>query len=130
MPAEPRTLTIHDNPAREFRAVHESGIIAVIVVEYRGGGWWRAHFDEGGAPDSAAYISRSLSDTQRWAASTMEEQADTARADCAKICGTDGEDTSGNGTFACGVLSPHGISVTVTDGDGDDLTQDYYTNGM
>lgn len=128
MPTEPKTLTHHDNPAREFRAVHESGIAAVIVIEYRGGGWWRAYFDEGAAPDSPDYTSRSLADTQKWAASTMEEHADTARATCE--CGTDGADTTSNGTFACGVLNPHGISVSVLSGDGDDLTQDYYINGM
>lgn len=129
MPAEPKTLTIHDNPAREFRVANESDIVAVIEVEYRGGGWWRAYADNGG-PERPTYASRSLADTQRWAASTMEEQADTARSDCAEICGTDGEDTDGNGNFACGVMSPHGVAVSVLDGDGDDRTQDYYINGM
>jgi hypothetical protein len=130
MTAEPSTLTIHDNPARIFYVANEAQIIAEIEVEYRGGGWWRAQLDTG-APRREEYsASRSLSWVQRWAAATMEEQAEKARADCAKICGTDGEDTSGNGTFACGVMSPHGISITVSDGDGNDLTQDYLINGM
>ncbi len=129
MSAEPKTLTIHDNPARYFTVSNEVEEYARIEIEYQGGGWWRAWLDTGG-PDKPTYASRGLADVQRWAASTMEEQADTARAECAEICGTDGEDTTGNGTFACGVMSPHGISVSVLDGDGNDVTQDYYNNGM
>lgn len=132
MPAEPSTLTIHDNPARYFYVTNEVQEIARIEVVYRGGGWWSAFLSTGSTvdPDRDAYPSRSLRDVQKWAAATMEEQADKARAECAEKCGTDGEDTSGNGNFACGVMSPHGISVGVTDGDGNDLYQDYLTNGM
>jgi hypothetical protein len=126
MPSEPRTLTHLDNPARTFMVSNESDIIFTAAVEYRGGGWWCGYADTTDDPD--VYNSRSIADAQRWAATTMEEQADKARATCG--CGTDGEDTTGNGNFACGVLSPHGISVTVTDADGNDLTQDYYINGM
>lgn len=127
---EPRTLTYLDNPARYFYVGNETGEIASITVTYRGGGWWRAELDTGAPRDEDRYVSRSLADCQRWAAATMEEQADKARADCAKICGTDGEDVSGNGNFACGVLSPHGISVAVSDADGNDLTDDSHHNGM
>lgn len=36
------------------------------------------------------------------------------------LCGTDGlESHPGKGDFACGVLSPHGIHIQVTDGDRD-----------
>lgn len=129
MTAEPKTLTHHDNPARTFTVSTESDIAATIEIEYRGGGWWRAALDTGG-PHRPSYTSRWLSWVQQWAASTMEEQADRAREECAKICGTDGQDTDGNGNFACGVMSPHGISISVSDGDGNDVTQDYLINGM
>lgn len=128
---EPSTITYQDNPARYFEVSNETDIVATIEVEYRGGGWWRATLDDGGDPrkrPTAAY--RSLSDAQRWAAATMEEQANKARATCAEICGTDGQDISGNGNFACGVMSPHGVSIGVHDGDGNDVTQDYLINGM
>lgn len=125
---EPRTLTHLDNPARYFSVSNESDEIASVTVSYRGGGWWRATLDDGSPGKRAYYTARSLSDAQRWAASTMEEQADKARATCE--CGTDGSDTNGFGRFACGVMSPHGISVTVSDGPGNDLTQDYLINGM
>ncbi|MEZ0070081.1 hypothetical protein ABIA32_006133 [Streptacidiphilus sp. MAP12-20] len=46
------------------------------------------------------------------------------RAACAQICGTDGMDTNGNGAFACGVLSPHGIHVHIADADGNDRSTD------
>lgn len=129
MTAEPKTLTISDNPARYFYVTNESQEIVNIEVEYRGGGWWRATLDTGG-PDNPTTASRELSWVQKWAASTMEEQADKARAACAEECGTDGQDTSGHGNFACGVMSPHGISIGVADGDGNDRYQDYLTNGM
>jgi hypothetical protein len=130
MTSEPRTLTIHDNPARRFTVSNESGFVAEIDIEYRGGGWWRAELNDGGDPRKRErYTSRSLADVQRWAATTMEEQADKARATCS--CGTNGmDDPIGSGNFACGVLSPHGISVMVTDGDGTDVTQDYLINGF
>jgi hypothetical protein len=130
MSAEPSTLTVHDNPARYFSVSNEVDEVAAIEVTYRGGGWWRAQLNTG-APHAEEYsASRSLRDVQKWAAATMKEQADKAREDCAKICGTDGQDTTGNGTFACGVMSPHGVSVSVSDGDGNDVTQDYLINGM
>lgn len=137
MTAEPKTLTIHDNPARVFTVSNEVQIVAEIEIEYRGGGWWRAWLDneepiQPGDPSYPLYpnyVSRSLSDVQRWAVTTMEEQADKARATCE--CGTDGMDIpKGSGNFQCGVMSPHGISISVTDADGNDLTQDYYINGM
>lgn len=129
MPAEPRTLTIHDHPARTFMVGNEADIVATIKVEYRGGGWWCAQLDTGAPRDEEHFTTRSLADAQRWAASTMEEHADKARATCE--CGTDGSDDDRRpGDFACGVMSPHGISVTVTDADGNDVTQDYYINGM
>ncbi|WP_042379964.1 hypothetical protein [Streptacidiphilus melanogenes] len=46
------------------------------------------------------------------------------QAACAEICGTDGRDTNGNGAFACGVMSPHGIHVQVEDANGVDRTSD------
>lgn len=128
MPAEPTTLTLSDHPARWFAVSNESDFVAQITVEYRGGGWWRAQLDTGAPRTEEHGTYRSLADTQRWAAATMEEQAAKARATCE--CGTDGEDTSGNGNFACGVLSPHGISTTITDADGCDVTDDYRLNRM
>lgn len=129
MSAEPSTLTTHDNPARYFYVGNESGEIATITVTYRGGGWWRAQLDTGAPRDEEYSAARELSWVQRWAATTMEEQADKARATCG--CGTDGSDIpEGSGNFQCGVMSPHGISVSVTDADGNDLTQDYLINGM
>lgn len=130
MSAEPSTLTIHDNPARIFRVSNESDIIAEIEIEYQGGGWWRATLDDGSPGVRQTYASRALHDVQRWAAAITQEQADAVRAECAEICGTDGEDTTGNGTFACGVMNPHGISIAVSDGEGNDLTQDYLINGV
>jgi hypothetical protein len=130
MPTEPKTLTIHDNPARRFHVANESDITAEIEIEYRGGGWWRAELDFGAPEDRPYYVSQRLSWVQQWAARTMEDQADIARAACKTICGTDGEDTSGHGNFACGVMSPHGVSVGVSDADGNDLLQDYLINGV
>lgn len=130
MAVEPSTLTIHDNPAREFRVANESQIIAVIEIEYRGGGWWRGWLDADEHKDNQTYASRSLSDVQKWAVGAMQWQETKAAGECVKICGTDGEDTSGHGNFACGVMSPHGISIQVLDADGDDLTQDYLINGV
>lgn len=137
MLAEPSTLTIHDHSARAFMVFNEVQIVAEIEIEYRGGGWWKAWLDDGVPakpedpwyPDYPSYVSRSLADAQAWAASTMEEQADKARATCG--CGTDGmDDPPGRGNFACGVMSPHGISTTITDGDGNDVTDDYRLNRM
>lgn len=54
---------------------------------------------------------------------TAERAADKARAACAKICGTNGEDTDGRGNFACGVLSEHGIHIQITQ-DGRDVSHD------
>lgn len=132
MPAEPKTLDIrHDNPARVFMVSNEVQIIAVLGVVYRGGGWWRAGYTEDIPKDAPHYTTRSLSGAQKWCASTMEELADKARADCAETCGTDGTDTDRRpGDFACGVTSPHGISTTITDGDGNDVTDDYRLNRM
>lgn len=132
MPAEPKTLTIHDNPARLFTVSNESGFIAEIEIEYRGGGWWRADCDDGGDPRKRpSCTSRDLHWVQKWAAATMHEQEQKAIDACAAICGTDGsDDPPGSGAFACGVLSPHGISFSVLDGDGNDCTQDYLINGV
>lgn len=129
MPTEPQTLTVHDNPARRFHVSNEQQIVADIEIEYRGGGWWRGYADLDG-PDNQTYASRSLRNVQLWAVGVMQWQETAAREECAKICGTDGEDTSGHGNFACGVLSPHGISIGVSDADGNDLLQDYLINGM
>ncbi|AZU97305.1 hypothetical protein SEA_PHREDRICK_266 [Streptomyces phage Phredrick] len=46
-------------------------------------------------------------------------------AECAAECGTDGMDENGNGNFACGVLSPHGIHIQVTEGGYDITGHDY-----
>lgn len=131
MPAEPTTLTIHDHPARWFAVGNEADFVAEITVEYRGGGWWRAQLGTGAPRTEEHGTYRSLADAQAWAASTMEEQADKARATCAEICGTDGTDTDRRpGDFACGVMNPHGVSTTITDGDGNDVTDDYRLNRM
>jgi len=132
MTAEPSTLTHLDNPARHFSVSSENGFVTEIEVTYRGGGWWRAQLNTGAPRTEEHCTSRSLRTAQKWAATTMEEHADTARATCEReTCKTDGmDDPQGSGNFACGVLSPHGISVQVTDGDGNDLTQDYLNNGM
>lgn len=55
-----------------------------------------------------------------------ERERDKARAECAEVCGTDGEEsTPGRGDFACGVLREHGIFIQITR-DGQDVTsQDY-----
>lgn len=114
--------------AREFRVSDESDIIAVIEIEYRGGGWWRAVPYKGDGVDRSATF-RSKIDAERHAAVLMEEWAQEARDTCS--CGTDGEDDPpGSGNFACGVLSPHGVSVCVVAPDGYDVTQDYLTNGI
>lgn len=129
MPAEPKNLTLSDHPARWFAVGNESDFVATITVEYRGGGWWRAQLNTGAPRTEEHGTYRSLADAQRWAASTMEEHADKARATCE--CGTDGnDDPPGSGAFQCGVLSPHGISTTITDGDGNDVTDDYQLNRM
>jgi hypothetical protein len=58
--------------------------------------------------------------------SVADQSASKAREECAKICGTDGEElTPGRGNFACGVMSPHGISVQITK-DGRDATGEDY----
>jgi hypothetical protein len=49
-----------------------------------------------------------------------EQVAAKERVKCARICGTDGEESApGKGDFACGVLSPHGIHIQITEGDRD-----------
>jgi hypothetical protein len=49
-----------------------------------------------------------------------EQMAEKARQDCARICGTDGQESSpGKGDFSCGVLEEHGIHIQITDGDRD-----------
>lgn len=60
----------------------------------------------------------------------MEREADKAREYCRRnFCHTNGqEQTPGKGDFKCGVLSEHGISTQVVEGD-DDVTQDYLING-
>lgn len=45
-------------------------------------------------------------------------------AECAAECGTDGMDENNNGNFACGVLSPHGIHIQVTENGYDVSTHD------
>jgi hypothetical protein len=45
-------------------------------------------------------------------------------AECARKCGTDGMDNDNDGAFACGVLSPHGIHLLITDADGNDRSTD------
>lgn len=130
---EPRNLT-DENPARTFTVSNEVMVIADITVEYRGGGWWGVDVDTGAPGPRKPELFRgwigssALRRAQQYAATTMEEQAAKARATCE--CGTDGQDASGNGNFACGVMSPHGISIQVSDADGNDLTQDYLINGM
>ncbi|WP_413114820.1 hypothetical protein ACK1X7_07385 [Streptomyces sp. CY1] len=53
-----------------------------------------------------------------------EGQAERARQACP--CGTDGQEvTPGRGDFRCGVLSPHGISIQITE-NGRDVTADGY----
>lgn len=130
---EPRNIDSSENPARTFMVSNEVQNVAEITVEYRGGGWWAVHTDNDGPRTKPEMFrgwigSSALRRAQQFAAMIMEEQADTARATCE--CGTDGQDTSGNGNFACGVMSPHGISVTVSDLHGNDITQDYYINGV
>lgn len=47
------------------------------------------------------------------------------REACAKLCETDGqEDHPGRGDFRCGVMSPHGIHIQVSE-DGEDITSHY-----
>lgn len=132
MTAEPSTLDLSQRQSvREIRIANESDIIATIEIEYRGGGWWRGTCDDGGDPrERQTYASRRLSEVQYWAVGAMDWQERKAIDACAKICGTDGEDTTGNGTFACGAMSPHGIHSTLYNRDGDDITQDYLINGV
>lgn len=130
---EPRNLD-DENPARTFTVSMEIGVFATIIVEYRGGGWWGVDADTGAPGPRKPELFRgwigssALRRAQQYAAIIMEEQADKARATCE--CGTDGQDTSGNGNFACGAMSPHGISVRVYDVHGNDMTDDYGHNGV
>lgn len=137
MNAEPRWASdLSESPARTFHVANETEIIATIEIDYRGGGWWAVHVDNGGPrPEPELFRgwigSSALRRAQQYAAIITGEIADQARADCAKICGTDGTDTDRRpGDFACGVMSPHGISYTVSDVDGNDMTQDYDLNGV
>jgi hypothetical protein len=72
-------------------------------------------YDEGGTELSGPHRSRDKA----------EEMREEFRSACAAICGTDGMDENNNGNFACGVLSPHGIHIQVTENGYDVLAYDY-----
>jgi hypothetical protein len=118
---------------RVYSANDENDWIRDYAVEYAGGGWFRIEVSDscGTFGLQTTYKgSRSERDAERMAGALMAEAADNARSNCP--CGTDGEDEKdslgvGNGNFACGSLSPHGIHVHVSE-DGNDVTQDYELN--